>query len=420
VLRAYRRHRKHCTHRPEGQGYRRCKCPVWVDGTLAGVEVRRSLGTRDWEKAQDLVRKLETTLDLAAVWDRAQELVAERAQDLGCELSAPGDLAASGARGPITISQACDEFVGDAEARKLHARTVYKYRLLFRQLREFAEAGHLRFVKQLGTAEVRRFRATWKDGNLAALKKLERLRSFFRFAVENRWVTESPAAKLSNPKVTMRPTLPFSDGEMLSILDAAERRIPAGRSAAADNARRLRVLVLLLRYSGLRIGDAVGCARDRLADGRLRLYTQKTGTHVHCPLPEFLVEALSSLPPASERFWFWTGNGKLQTAVADWQGRLHTLFEDAGITGGHAHRFRDTFAVALLLNGTPLERVSVLLGHSSVKVTERHYSPWVRERQEQAEADVRRTWAQDSVALAAANGTQQVQLFPGARVVRIK
>jgi hypothetical protein len=34
----------------------------------------------------------------------------------------------------------------------------------------------------------------------------------------------------------------------------------------------------------------------------------------------------------------------------------------------------------------------VLLGHSSIKVTERHYSPWVRARQEQLEADVRRTW----------------------------
>jgi integrase len=39
-----------------------------------------------------------------------------------------------------------------------------------------------------------------------------------------------------------------------------------------------------------------------------------------------------------------------------------------------------------------MERVSVLLGHSSIKVTERHYSPGVRARQEQLEADVRRTW----------------------------
>jgi hypothetical protein len=43
--------------------------------------------------------------------------------------------------------------------------------------------------------------------------------------------------------------------------------------------------------------------------------------------------------------------------------------------------------------------VSILLGHSSVKVTEKHYAPWIRERQKQAEADVRRTWARDPVVL---------------------
>jgi hypothetical protein len=34
----------------------------------------------------------------------------------------------------------------------------------------------------------------------------------------------------------------------------------------------------------------------------------------------------------------------------------------------------------------------VALGRSSIKVTEKHCSPWVRARQEQLEADVRRTW----------------------------
>ena len=53
---------------------------------------------------------------------------------------------------------------------------------------------------------------------------------------------------------------------------------------------------------------------------------------------------------------------------------------------------RDTFAIELLLVGVPMERVSMLLGHQSIRITERHYSPWVRARQEQLEEDVRRTW----------------------------
>jgi integrase/recombinase XerD len=55
-------------------------------------------------------------------------------------------------------------------------------------------------------------------------------------------------------------------------------------------------------------------------------------------------------------------------------GSLKRIFKLAKIPNGHAHRFRDTFAVELLLAGVPLERVAVLLGHSSVKVTEKRYA----------------------------------------------
>jgi integrase/recombinase XerD len=54
--------------------------------------------------------------------------------------------------------------------------------------------------------------------------------------------------------------------------------------------------------------------------------------------------------------------------------------------------FRDTFAVELLLAGVPIDQVSVLLGHRSVKMTEKHYLPWVKARQRQLTANVRRAW----------------------------
>lgn len=66
------------------------------------------------------------------------------------------------------------------------------------------------------------------------------------------------------------------------------------------------------------------------------------------------------------------------------------MFELAKIPDGTLHRFRDTFAVELLLKGVPIEQVSILLGHSSLKITERHYSPWVKAQQGQLEAAVRK------------------------------
>jgi site-specific recombinase XerD len=380
MLTIYRRHRKECAHRSEGRTYRRCRCPIWADGFLGTMEIRRSTGLRDWEKAQELVRQ----------WEAEGKSTPVQQSE------------------PVSIHQSCEHFLQDALARKLREKTVYKYRLLFRRLEEFAEANGLRFLKEMDVATMRKFRASWLDGNLAALKKLERLRSFFRFAQSSKWIEDNPASELKNPKVSARPTMPFTHEEMIRILQGCDKSHEESNPTGKMNARRLRALVLLLRYSGMRIGDAVSCSTERLNGNKLLLYTQKTGVPVYCPLPDFVVKALEEITRLSERYFFWTGRSKLQTATGDWQAKLKKLFEKAELPDGHAHRFRDTFAVELLLAGVPLERVSVLLGHTSIRITERHYSPWVRARQEQAEADVRRAWEQDPVALLEAKGTPEV------------
>ena len=46
---------------------------------------------------------------------------------------------------------------------------------------------------------------------------------------------------------------------------------------------------------------------------------------------------------------------------------------------------RDTYAVELLLAGLPIEKVSKLLTHESVTMTERYYAKWTKARKEQLE-----------------------------------
>jgi integrase/recombinase XerD len=101
----------------------------------------------------------------------------------------------------------------------------------------------------------------------------------------------------------------------------------------------------------------------------LFLYTAKTGTAVYCPLPSFVIAALEVIPVA-EKYLFWTGKSKIKSVVGDWQRSLKRLFILAGVPSAHPHRFRDTFSVELLQTGVPIDRVSVLLGHQSARVTE--------------------------------------------------
>ena len=54
--------------------------------------------------------------------------------------------------------------------------------------------------------------------------------------------------------------------------------------------------------------------------------------------------------------------------------------------------FRDTFAVEMLLAGVPIDQVSLLLGHASVKITAKSYAPFVKARQLQLQESVRNAW----------------------------
>src|ERR1051326_4168395 len=59
MLTLYRRHQKSCSHQREGRKYRRCSCPIWVDGILSGTSIRKSLDTRNWDKASSQIRDWE-------------------------------------------------------------------------------------------------------------------------------------------------------------------------------------------------------------------------------------------------------------------------------------------------------------------------------------------------------------------------
>ena len=74
---------------------------------------------------------------------------------------------------------------------------------------------------------------------------------------------------------------------------------------------------------------------------------------------------------------------------------MRPLFEAAGVRSGHmvSHRLRDTFAADLLSKGVPMEEVSKLLGHESIRTTEKSYAKWVIGRQDRLDALVTGTWA---------------------------
>jgi integrase/recombinase XerD len=352
-LTIYRRHLANCKNHLRTQ--RNCQCPMWAQGTLRGKWIRRSLGVRSWEAAQKLVREWE----------------------------------ADGMPRTATVERACEAFVRDCEARKLSSQTVKKYRRWMNELKGIFQG---RLVGSLDAEDMRSYREGWELSPVSALKKLEGLRTFFRFCDDAGWIGNNPARSLKAPKVVPNPTLPFTKDEMEKILWATELYPTAGIHGK-KNPLRAKAMVLLLRYSGMRVGDAATLTRDRIQNGKLFLYTAKTKTPVFVPLPKEVIDALEKLEETG-KYFFWSGYGTVKAATSGVQRTLYRVFKLAGITNGHAHRFRDTFSVSLLESGVSLETVSVLLGHSNTRITAKHYNPWVKSRQAALEEAVTRAWQQ--------------------------
>lgn len=357
MLKPYRRHVKECRYQGKKNAPgNRCTCPIWCDGSLPHEKgrIRCTLSTGDWQAAAKRIHEMEVMGEI------------------------PKDTR-------ILLTVAVDVFMADCKARGLTRGTLKKYDVMLYQMQEFAKLTGLTFVHEWEPASCTTFRGTWADAPLSASKKLERFKTFWKFCVDQNWVEKTPAGGVKRPLVPDYETQPFNRDEMQSLLKNCWKM---------QENRRVRAFVLLLRYSGLRMGDAASLSKNRIdSNGRLFLYTEKSTTPVMLPLPPFVIQALGEFAHVSDGYFFWTGEGSKDTLTGNFRRTLRRLFHHAGIEG-HAHRFRDTFAVELLNSGATLEEVSKLLGHRSVRVTEKHYASWVRERQDRAERAVRASWVE--------------------------
>jgi integrase/recombinase XerD len=311
-----------------------------VTGSLHGKKMRKALGIRNWESAQKIVRD----------WEAGKQAVL------------------------IPVKDAFARYIADCEARHLRSETLRKYRLLEREMvQEFGGVP----IDAVGIEELSKYREKWTVSAGTARKKIERLRAFFKFCIERGFIEKNPAMLLKHPKSVSKPSIPFTEEEIEKIVAAVE-------DFPREN---LRAFVLLLRYSGLRIQDAVRLTMDKISDGKLMLYTQKTGQAVWLPLPDIVVKELKGLGHRP----FWNGEGTIKTCVGNWQRTLERLFKKAGVHGS-AHKFRHTFSVNLLLHSVSIEDVAVLLGNSP-RIVQKHYAPWVKVRQDRLEESVKRAWS---------------------------
>jgi integrase len=358
LVEVFTRHSESCPHK-NNRYYRKCKCRKWL--ILVDQNKRITAKTRSWEQAEKYARELS-------------EGKAEAIPD------------------GQSVRHAVTAFLDDKKQQSLSGNWTRKLERELLDFLAYCDTKVLLRLVDIRLADLEKYRATWNGSAVTRRKRQERLRQFFLYCIRHEWIGRNRAQDLSSIKVTTPPTLPLTSEQFEAVLEAVKHYNPKA-SDGAWRRQRAEAIILLLRWSGLRIGDAARLERTALTEsGSLRLYTQKTGEAVYVPLPPHAVKLLRKLPNDNPAYFFWNGTSAKDSPGKRWWSTLKKIFKAAGIPDAHPHMLRDTFAVEMLLAGVPIDQVSILLGHSSVKITEKHYSPWVLARQRQLEQSVRKAW----------------------------
>jgi integrase/recombinase XerD len=375
IVTIFVRHRRGCKYAGE-EFEKRCNCRKHLRWSHNSKQYRKTAGTRSWAQAEEAKRNLEAQLSGKA--------------------PASGELLTDAQ----SLTDAIEVFLQDKRNQGVTDKVMGKYTRELARLREFCESRSVFTVKGLTRELLTHYCATWLEvypASLTRAKVRERLRSFLRYCFEAEWLNRIP--QLSKIEVDQTPTLPLTDAEYTRLLDTIYATFPEPNKAA-----RVHALVQLMRWSGLAIRDALTLKREEIvhdnAKGLYRIVTsrQKTGTHVSVPIPVEVAKELLEVLNGNLVYVFWSGNGAEESVTKNWAKFIARLFHDAGLDGGYmkSHRLRDTFAVDLLQKGVPLEEVSKLLGHESIKTTEKHYAKWVKGRQDRLDSLVTGTWEQGS------------------------
>lgn len=388
-LNIYRRHSGTCPIK-EATNTANCECAVWVHGKLRGRFIRKSLDTRSEETAKQKVRDMINKPEDDPTPTGMHLVTKPKGEETTLEYAAEAFLA--------NVKKRVEKATLSTNTHKLYTRAVT----------EFAAWGAkqgLVLLKQIDTPHIEAYfneaAREWKRST--AQSCLVHLRVFFNYCLTRQWITFPPTKdrelnfKKGKGSKTTKPRMPFTPAEVTEIFAAVERM-------PADMRDRARALVYLLLFTGMRISDATFFERACLTETNTAdYYVIKTRRKIDLPpeVAQVAIDALAKLPPTLVYFFQpdRSGNymearealaegGEFSTLMPDYEARVREctklvlqVLKLASLKGA-CHRFRDTFAINLLVGDgekcADIYTVSKMLGHSDVRITDDHYMKLVK------------------------------------------
>jgi integrase/recombinase XerD len=372
-VRVYSRHRSECKWAGDDTRIG-CDCPKQLTWFRDGKLHRVAADSCDGEVAEKKARALMNGFEAAAKGE-------------------PTPIPA----GALTtlIDDAVKTFLDTKAASGVTAKHTAKLKFELEHFSQFVLGKGLVNLGDLKTEHVVAYRNSLTGAQNTRAKKVFRLIGFFRFCVEMGWIqrniAQAQAVKLKYDDTQTPKAL--IDAQFETLLAAVQK--VNGRTTD-DQRRKLRGLLLLMRWSGLSIRDAVCIERARFdrkdTHTALFLHRAKTSHPVYAILRNEIVDEVFALANPGGRYLFVESvpqdEHDLDLLVQGWGNLFRKLGLLADLRDDHdqplhftSHSMRHTFVFWALNAGLPTEDIAALIG-DSVEIVARHYSAWIAGRQE--------------------------------------
>jgi integrase len=189
--------------------------------------------------------------------------------------------------------------------------------------------------------------------------------SLFSFLHSEGLWSINPLNGIRHVRVRYRERLCPEVGDVIKVLN--------GRCFRRKDTEKLRMLILLLATTGLRIGEAVSILKENIDFNALEVrVTGKGDKQRIVPLLPVTARALANYIQESPSDSPHLFPGKTRTGHVDIYGlekALRRACQRAGVRPFTPHQLRHFYATQMLRSGAKLEVVAKILGHASVGTT---------------------------------------------------
>lgn len=197
----------------------------------------------------------------------------------------------------------------------------------------------------------------------SASRKLNSIRTFFRYLKNEGALEQNPSLDVSHPKYTQAPPRIFSKLEYRALRDMGK-----------EDARTYALIEILLQ-TGIKIGELANLRTSDIEDSGLNILAYGKNPARKVPLNKAAKKAMGDylkLRPNSnqEDHLFITRTGH-PLLIRNIRQIITRCFREVGIENATVNDLRNTFIAYQLINGASIEYIAKVVGHRRLSSTER-------------------------------------------------